>query len=261
MYSKNRGNIHRYFYLAVVFLCFLPFWPLLRYWSRDPNRYFSKFVWVRRILSRTSSFLTGYHFQIEYQEPIDWSKTYVICPNHTSNLDIPGTILACKQDFAFVGKHELLNNPVTGIFFRTIDIPVNRKSNISGYKALKRAADYITKSKSVLIFPEGGIGNLYPPRLGEFKVGSFRLAVENNIPVIPVVIHNAWDLHWDNGTPHGSRPGTVYIDVLSPVQPRAVIDKASQEEECGRLATLIYQQMADRLEKGCNKMDLGGSKQ
>ena len=57
-----------------------------------------------------------------------------------------------------MGKHELLENPLLGIFFRTIDIPVNRDSKISSYKAFKQTGERLEQGMSVVIFPK----ELYP---------------------------------------------------------------------------------------------------
>lgn len=220
MRMRIREKLHRFHYFGVVFLCFLPFWPLLLLWSKNPDRHFSRFVKIRRWIAKGSSALAGFRFHIRYEVPIDWSKAHILCPNHTSNLDIAALIKVCPADFTFMGKKELLRNPVTGIYFRTIDIPVDRKSKISGFRAIKRAAASLDKGRSVVIFPEGGINDHYPPHIGPFKPGPFRLAAEKNACIIPVIIHNAWELHWNDGSPYGSRPGTIYIDVLAPIDPK-----------------------------------------
>lgn len=254
MRKRNKGKLHRYLYLSAIFLCFIPFWILLKIWSRDPDRHYSRFVRVRRWMAKASSALVGFRYQIRIEAPIDWSKPYVICPNHSSNLDITALTLVCPEDFSFMGKKELLTNPVTGIYFRTIDIPVDRKSKISGYKAFKRAAEYLEKGRSVVIFPEGGISDDYPPTISEFKNGPFRLAVEKGVSILPVVIHNAWELHWDDGSRYGSRPGTVYMDVLAPIDPKKLEnldgEVQSLDRQIQRLQNNTFQKIVHGWENG-----------
>jgi len=149
---------------------------------------------------------------------IDWSTPCIICANHTSNLDITAMVLLCPVDFSFMGKIELLDNPVTGLFFRTIDIPLNRRSNISAFKAFKRADSNLRNGRSMVIFPEGHIGEEFPPHLYGFKNGPFKLAIDTKVPIVPVVIHNAWKIFWDDAKQFGSRPGTVVVDVLAPIE-------------------------------------------
>lgn len=229
MVGKWFKKQHRYLYVTMVALCFIPCWPILLFWSRDPEKNYSKLVRARRKMAKLSSNLAGFHYQVQEEEKIDWSGQYILCPNHTSNLDITAMMLVCQSDFSFVGKEELLHNPVTGLFFRTIDIPVKRESKISAFRAFKRAGECLDKGRSVVIFPEGRIGNDYPPQLCPFKIGPFRMAAEKNIPIIPVVIQNAWELHWDNGARYGSTPGTIRIDVLKPVYPSGQGPEAAEE--------------------------------
>ena len=69
---------------------------------------------------------------------------------------------------------------------------------------------------SLIIFPEGKIDDLYPPQLHEFKNGPFRLAIEHNVPIVPVSI-NVWQLMWDDGSKYGTRPGIGKVYVHEPI--------------------------------------------
>jgi len=177
---------------------------------------------MRRILSQLTSNLSGIFFRYKFEKPIDWSRTYIICANHTSNLDISTIILLAKRRFVFLGKDELLDNLVTKMYFKTIDIPINRSSKISSYRGFKRAEEYLRKGIHVIIFPEGLIGNDYPPLLHPFKAGPFRLAIEQNIPILPVTITDNWKLLWDDGARFGTKPGTSSVYVHEPVETSAL---------------------------------------
>ncbi|WP_262246086.1 lysophospholipid acyltransferase family protein [Parapedobacter soli] len=190
---------------------------MLYVWAKNPGRHSRQIARCRRIIGRLSSVCVGIRYRFSYEKPIDWSTPCIICANHTSNLDITAMVLLCPTDFSFIGKIELLNNPVTGMFFRTIDIPLNRKSNISAFRAFKRAGGELQKGRSVVIFPEGHIGEEFPPHLYDFKNGPFKLAIERKVPIVPVVIHNAWKIFWDDAKRFGSRPGTVLVDVFAPI--------------------------------------------
>ena len=116
-----------------------------------------------------------------------------------------------------MGKDDLLTNPILGIFFKTIDIPVNRTSKISAFRAFKKAEENLEKGMSLIIFPEGGIEDVYPPKLAPFKNGPFRLAIDKNIPLVPVSLCNLWKLMWDDGKKFGSAPGICNIFVHAPI--------------------------------------------
>ncbi|WP_241790924.1 lysophospholipid acyltransferase family protein [Sphingobacterium rhinopitheci] len=179
-----------------------------------------------------AAYSVGIKFKIEYESDIDWSKNYVICPNHTSLLDITAVTYLCKQPISFIGKSELLHNPVTRTFFKTIDIAVDRSSRVSAFKAFKQADKALKEGKSLVIFPEGKIDDEFPPRLHEFKSGSFRLALDNEVQLLPVVIVDAWKILWDDGKKFGSRPGTVHIKVLKPITTKnlSAVELASLQE-------------------------------
>nr|WP_299357569.1 lysophospholipid acyltransferase family protein [Mucilaginibacter sp.] len=210
-------KLHCYFYRFSVGFFYIVLWPFLYYFSRKPQRY-NNMNKVRRIWGFLSSKIAGIIYSFSFEEPIDWHKTYIICPNHTSNLDITAMSLMTKNNFCFMGKEELKDEFVTGIFFRSVDIPVNRESKMSSYRAFKKAAEALTSGTSVIIFPEGRIPYEYPPQLNDFKNGPFRLAIELKIPIIPVSSTDTWKVLWDTGLDHGSKPGICNIYIHKPVQ-------------------------------------------
>lgn len=180
------------------------------------------------MIASWSSALIGFRYHIQWEEEVNWSRTYIICANHTSNLDITAMIKVCKSDFSFIGKDELLDNPVTGLYFKTIDIPIKRSSKMSSFRAFRRAQEYLNEGKSIVIFPEGGIGDEYPPTLYPFKNGVFRLATDLKLPILPVIIEDAWKVFWDDGSKKGSKPGTVHIRVLKPIEGDALNQKPDE---------------------------------
>jgi 1-acyl-sn-glycerol-3-phosphate acyltransferase len=171
----------------------------------------------RRVWGFLSSAFVGIFYKFHYEEPIDWSKTYIICPNHSSNLDISAMCVLVNNNCSFMGKQELEDGLVTGLFFRSVDIPVNRESKMSSFRAFKKAAEKLQEGISLVIFPEGMISDHYPPQLCEFKNGPFRLAIEHKIPIIPVTSANTWEILWDTGVKHGSRPGICNYYVHKPI--------------------------------------------
>ncbi|MDB5143759.1 MAG: 1-acyl-sn-glycerol-3-phosphate acyltransferase [Mucilaginibacter sp.] len=117
-----------------------------------------------------------------------------------------------------MGKDELTEGIVTSLFFKTVDIPVNRDSKMSSFRAFKKAIEKLENGVTMIVFPEGGIANDYPPRLQEFKNGPFRLAIEAKVPIVPVTSLNTWKMLWDNGTKYGSKPGICHIFVHQPIE-------------------------------------------
>lgn len=207
-------------YLAMFNMAFFFFllYPALYYFSRKRQRYWGM-VWLRRWWARLSTGFAGIFFSFEFEEPIDWSKTYMICPYHTSNLDTAMISLLVKSNrMCIMGKEELTRNLLTGIYFRTIDLPVDRSSKRASFRAFKAASERLRDGISMVMFPEGGIENDYPPKLQEFKNGPFRLAIEQQVPVLAITSLNTWKVLWDDGLKYGSRPGICKIYVHKPIE-------------------------------------------
>jgi 1-acyl-sn-glycerol-3-phosphate acyltransferase len=210
-------KVHIYLYQGSVAFFYFLLWPFLYYFSRKPARYKGMNV-LRRIWGYISSLAVGIRYKFEYEVPIDWSKTYIVTSNHTSNLDITAMSLLVKSNCCFMGKEELVNELVTGLFFRTVDIPVNRDSKIASFRAFKQAMEKLQNGVTVIIFPEATIPDTYPPKLHVFKNGPFRMAIELKIPIIPVTSLNTWNILWDNGHKLGSKPGVCNIFVHKPIE-------------------------------------------
>jgi 1-acyl-sn-glycerol-3-phosphate acyltransferase len=207
---------HSLFYRFSVLFFFLIFWPFFYFFSRKPLRY-KTLNNLRGLWAQWSSALSGIFYRIHYEEKLQKGKPYIICPNHTSNLDVSWACLI-TDNYHFMGKDDLLENPVTRLFFHTIDIPVNRQSKLSSFRAFKKTKENLQAGMSLIIFPEGQIGDDYPPRLHEFKSGPFRLAIELNIPIVPVSSINTWKVMWDDGHQYGSRPGICDIYIHKPIE-------------------------------------------
>lgn len=178
-------------YGALVFgLLFLILFPFFLIIIPRPNwhKYTHQlnYIWARAFL-----LLIFIPVRIEYRTRIDKTKLYILCSNHFSHLDIPVMGIS-KVYFVFTGKKSLAELPVFGYMFRNLHITVDR-SNLKGrYAAFKAYEDAISAGKSISIFPEGGINSKNPPKMARFKDGPFKIAIEKQIPVIPVTIPYNW---------------------------------------------------------------------
>lgn len=208
---------HRWVYQLSVAFFFMLTWPLRIYLKQKKERY--KYInGVRRFIIKCSTFISGIFFNIKYEGEIDWGRTYIIVGNHTSNLDISAINIAAKDNHCFIGKEELKKNIVLGYFFRTIDLTVNRESKMSSFRVFKQSAEKLNEGVSVVMFPEATIPRVYPPTLGEFKNGAFRLAIELKLPILPITSLDTWKVYWNTAKEYGSRPGICHIFVHKPVE-------------------------------------------
>lgn len=148
-------------------------------------------------------------------------KPCIVVANHTSYLDIVLSTLYIDHTAVYMAKAELLKIPLFKYFFVYLDIPVNRKSMTEAHKAFMEAGRKLDEGLSVVIYPEGSIsseGNLKP-----FKNGAFKLAIEKQVPVVPVVNLNNW-LFLQNGgfLKSNGRPGIPRIIVGEPIETKGL---------------------------------------
>lgn len=100
-------------------------------------------------------------------------------------MDIP-TLGLFPKPFKFVGKSQLSKIPLFGLMYNRIHITVNRSSYKSRARSLEKARNAIKSGFSLGFFPEGGIRLKEFPNMVNFQDGAFRLAVEHNLPIVPI---------------------------------------------------------------------------
>jgi len=127
----------------------------------------------------------GFYYKIEREEQLVKGKSYMLVANHTSMADIMLMLVISKNPFVFVGKAELTKIPIFGFFYRKSSILVDRNNSKSRVEVFAQAQDRLNRGLSVCIFPEGGVPD-ESILLDEFKDGAFRLAVEHQIPIVPM---------------------------------------------------------------------------
>jgi 1-acyl-sn-glycerol-3-phosphate acyltransferase len=100
--------------------------------------------------------------------------------------DIMLMLIVVKDNpFVFVGKKELAKIPLFGFFYKRTCILVDRSSSKSRMAVFARAQKRLSQGLSICIFPEGGVPD-EAILLDEFKDGAFRLAIEHQIPIVPI---------------------------------------------------------------------------
>lgn len=203
------------YFLICFLIFFILFYPLfLVFLSR--KEWYPQAHRLRGIWGAILMILTGIFPSVKYEEKLNRRGTYILAPNHFSYLDIVTVNVLIPVYFNFMAKADLARIPVFGIFFRTIDIPVERGSSTASHKAFLEADKRLKLGISMLIFPEGKIGDKVP-YMSNFKVGAFRLAIENNVPIVPISILDNYKRMDSGGLTDGGTPGRMRIIVHKPI--------------------------------------------
>ena len=183
-------------------------------------------------------FNSGLRGKIEYEELLDPKGTYIFVANHTSYLDILSLNVMLPQFFNFMAKQELGKIPLFGIFFRTIDIAVNRKSVKASHTAFLKAAEQLKMGEGITIFPEGTI-NDRAPILSKFKPGAFRLAVDTGLEIVPITILDNWKRLPDQGRFEGT-PGKMRMYVHRAIKTAHLKPEDAEELKQNVFAIIEY---------------------
>ncbi len=139
--------------------------------------------WVMQTWGKSILFFLGIRI---IRNEIPAIKNFILMPNHRSYLDI--FIIAATTPASMVAKAELKKWPLGKLGIKiTNSILVDRSEIKSLVKTMSKIRESVQNEIPVMLFPEGGThkGPLTKP----FKNGSFQIAAEVKIPVIPLAIH------------------------------------------------------------------------
>lgn len=125
--------------------------------------------------------------KIENRSSINKKQPAIFLANHFSYLDIP-MMGFVPGDTMYVGKASIRKVPLFGYYFKNLHIAVDRDRMKSRAETMRRAGLALDHGTGVILFPEGGIYSKNPPQMIPFKNGAFRLAMEKQIPIIPVTL-------------------------------------------------------------------------
>lgn len=189
-------------YLAVatmviyIFLNTLFFLPLLLILDEKKGVTLTKFV--KKNYGRFVIWLINAKVDIEYKDYKDFEETskkepLVVVANHQSFVDIPLILGYLDMNVGFVAKKEIKKWYLFNLWMdRAQCIFLDRSSPKEALKSFNEAIQFIKNGKSVCVFPEGT--RTYDGQVGEFKKGSFKLALEPKVKILPVTIKGTYEI-------------------------------------------------------------------
>jgi 1-acyl-sn-glycerol-3-phosphate acyltransferase len=149
-----------------------------------------KFLWLWSWIFGKLNFIRYESYGVENFQK---GKAYIYISNHTSYLDIPGLCLTIPGEFRPLAKKELLKIPVFGWIAKSAAVIVDRSSPQSRKKSLDELKSSLKAGISILIFAEG-TQNRSSEILQPFHDGAFRIAVDAQQPILPMVVIGAGKL-------------------------------------------------------------------
>ncbi len=205
--------IWRIWFVIVAALPVLIAAPLI-YYSIAFNKQ-KLFTYLKHLWGSWILFWMGFRVNVDNHADVNLRQSYIIIGNHTSVMDIMVLLKVIRLPFVFVGKIELSKLPVFGYLYKKSNIMVDRKSPKSRKEVYDQVVDFVQKGNSIAIYPEGGVPD---PKimLAPFKNGAFRMAIEHQLPIIPMVYldnKRKYPYQWLKGS-----PGTLRVKILPIIQ-------------------------------------------
>ena len=164
----------------------------------------------------TFCIFTFFQIHTRNRNVLDPKKAYIYVSNHNSYLDAIAVVLAIPGSFKPLGKIEMVKIPVFGLVYKRIVVMIDRASKESRAKSVEELKQDLAKGQSILIFPEGTM-NRSNHALADFYDGAFRLAIETQTPIAPMVILNARNL-FPRADPLAASPGVITCVFDKPIE-------------------------------------------
>jgi 1-acyl-sn-glycerol-3-phosphate acyltransferase len=116
----------------------------------------------------------------------------IFAANHAGSLDAPATLIGIPRRISFLAKKEVFKVPIVKTALRLAKVvPVDRSDRDAAIASIAEAIQYLNAGISFVVFPEGtrsADGQLMP-----FKKGTFVMAIQGRVPVVPVSILGSWE--------------------------------------------------------------------
>jgi 1-acyl-sn-glycerol-3-phosphate acyltransferase len=216
-----------------------------------PNRGYGQRIFSKS--ARLTNRLVGVGVDVLGLDKLTPGQAYVFTPDHRSHVDITA-LMAALPAVRFAAKRELFDEPVLGTAMRALGmIPIDRDDPALAKRTLDEAAAKLGRTVSVVIFPEGTrapAGQMLP-----LKGGAFVFAIQEQVPVVPVALHNTAQVMPAHGylTVLGGR---VVVEVLDPI-PTAGLTFADRHRLKQEVHTALIQALRPEDGGVADRRDLG----
>ena len=176
---------------------------------------------------------TGVRVTVVGADKLDPGRSYVFASNHQSIYDIPIVFASLPFQLRIVAKESLGRFPFLGWHLsRTGHLLVDRSR--PGVGIVKKMARLIHGARSLIVFPEGTRSRT--GALARVRGGSFAVAVEAGLPIVPVSISGSRHVMLKGRLM--TCPGDVTMTIHDPI-PTAGIGREGIREMADRVRAII----------------------
>jgi 1-acyl-sn-glycerol-3-phosphate acyltransferase len=196
--------------------------------------------WALEILRSVIGIGSRVLWKIEFEglENVPQNGGLIIASNHQTYIDPFWLSLPIKRPTRYLAWSDAFRWPIVGRCLIWLGAwPLALEG--SDPAAIRRSLQFLRDGGAVVIFPEGARGTA-SGALDRFKAGAVRLALEANVPILPVTIkggNQVWPRGWR--VPHLGKVVVIYhpLHELPPVPNEQT--RACARKETERLAQVI----------------------
>jgi 1-acyl-sn-glycerol-3-phosphate acyltransferase len=196
------------FFILLMLLIF-PFVLIATFWGKIKG---GNFIYkLCRFWSDAWLFFIGVRHKNYFDETVARDKQYIFIANHIAYIDIPLILKAIRQNpLRALGKFEMKRVPIFGFIYRHAAIMVDRSSPDNRSKSVRQLKSVLNKGISIFVYPEGTFNESHHA-LKDFYDGAFRIAIETQTPIKPILFLDTYD-----------RMNYVSVFSLNPGKSRAI---------------------------------------
>ena len=224
-YLRNAlGGLYVVWIITVFFaglFVVIPFIILSVWLLPNKNALYVNFIFIES-WARFFFIFTGIYFTVKGRELIKADTPYIYVCNHNSYYDTVLFVIAVRHGVKVLGKVEITKVPFFGWIYKQVCVVIDRKSPESRVRSIARLKEQLAENISIFVFPEGTM-NKTPDALQPFYDGAFRIAIETQTPILPLVIHGTRKC-LPRVAPWTGGPGIVDGQFLSPVSVEGLTD-------------------------------------
>lgn len=158
--------------------------------------------------------LSGVTVRVRGLEQLDPDQAYVFVSNHRSYLDTATLFVYLNRRIGLLAKKELLKVPILGFGMGFVNVmAIDRTNRERAIQTADAAVKRIQSGVSFGVFVEGT--RALPGELLSFKKGAFYMAMQAQVPVVPIAIKHSDEL-MGKGTGE-ARSGFLEMVILEPI--------------------------------------------
>lgn len=175
------------------------------------------------------------------QENLPESGGYIMFPNHQGKYDALGIMYTHKKPCSLVMDTNKSHTILVREFVDLVQGKRLEKDNPrQGIQIINQVAKEVKSGKRYILFPEGGYKFNNKNKLGEFKAGSFKIALKSKVPIVPVALIDSYKVY--NSFHFG--PITTYVHYLKPITYEEYKDLKTHE-----IADLVKSKIQNKIDE------------